>query len=77
MDAVTIRVVGQDIAGLTRDSLRRAFALVLQETWLFEGAVHDNIAYGKPDATREEVSRQRSARMRTVSFVSCRMAMTR
>ena len=55
VDAGTIRVDGQDIAGLTRDSLRRAFGMVLQETWLFEGAVHDNIAYGKPDATREEV----------------------
>ena len=55
VNAGTIRVDGQDIAGLTRDSLRRAFGMVLQETWLFEGTVHDNIAYGKPDATREEV----------------------
>ena len=55
VDAGTIRVDGRDIAGLTRDSLRRAFGMVLQETWLFEGTVHDNIAYGKPDATREEV----------------------
>ena len=55
VDAGAIRVDGQDIAGLTRDSLRRAFGMVLQETWLFEGTVHDNIAYGKPDATREEV----------------------
>ena len=55
VNAGTIRVDGQDIAGLTRDSLRQAFGMVLQETWLFEGTVHDNIAYGKPDATREEV----------------------
>ena len=55
VDAGVIRVDGQDIAGLTRDSLRHAFGMVLQETWLFEGTVHDNIAYGKPDATREEV----------------------
>ena len=55
VNAGTIRVDGQDIAGLTRDSLRRAFGMVLQETWLFEGTVRDNIAYGKPDATREEV----------------------
>ena len=54
-DAGTIRVDGRDIAGLTRDSLRHAFGMVLQETWLFEGTVHDNIAYGKPDATREDV----------------------
>ena len=55
VDAGAIRVDGRDIAGLTRDSLRRSFGMVLQETWLFEGTVHDNIAYGRPDATREEV----------------------
>ena len=54
-DAGVIRVDGHDVAGLTRESLRRAFGMVLQDTWLFEGTVHDNIAYGKPDATREEV----------------------
>ena len=40
---------------LTRDSLRSQFGMVLQETWIFTGTVAENIAYGKPDATREEI----------------------
>ena len=40
---------------LTRDSLRRSYAMVLQDTWLFEGTIYDNIAYGKQGATKEEV----------------------
>ena len=40
---------------LTRDSLRRNFGMVLQETWLKAGTIRENIAYGKPDATLEEV----------------------
>ena len=54
-DSGTIRVDGRDTRALTRASLRRAFGMVLQDTWLFEGTVADNIAYGRPDATREEV----------------------
>ena len=46
---------GENVDSLTRDSLRRSFGMVLQETWLFAGTVRDNIAYGKPDATDEEV----------------------
>ncbi len=55
VDAGTITLDGVDTASITRASLRRSFGMVLQDTWLFEGTVHDNIAYGKPDATREEV----------------------
>lgn len=50
-----IIIDGQDITTLSRDSLRRSFGMVLQETWLFAGTIRDNIAYGKPDATDEEV----------------------
>lgn len=46
---------GKDIRTLKRDSLRSQFTMVLQDTWLFEGTVYENIAYGRPDATREEV----------------------
>ena len=46
---------GKDIRGYTRASLRAAFTMVLQDTWLFEGTVFENIAYGKEGATREEV----------------------
>lgn len=50
-----ILIDGQAIHERTRDSVRNAFGMVLQETWLFAGSVHANIAYAKPDATREEV----------------------
>ncbi len=46
------RVENRDI---TRKSLRKAYAMVLQDTWLFTGTIFENIAYGKPDATMEEV----------------------
>ena len=55
VDKGVIRLDGNDTQQLARASLRRSFGMVLQDSWLFEGSVHDNIAYGKPDATREEV----------------------
>ena len=54
-DKGSIRVDGRDIYGLTRGSLRRAYSMVLQDSWLFHGTILDNIAYARPDATREEV----------------------
>jgi ATP-binding cassette subfamily B protein len=50
-----VLVDGKDIRTLTRATLRKAFTMVLQDTWLFHGTIFDNIAYGKPDATMEEV----------------------
>ena len=50
-----ILVDGKPIKSLTRASLRKAYSMVLQDTWLFCGTIFDNIAYGKPDATMEEV----------------------
>lgn len=50
-----IYVDGNENREVTRESLRASYAMVLQETWVFEGSVHDNIAYGKQSATREEV----------------------
>jgi len=50
-----IRVDGHEIRSLTRESLRRAYAMVLQDTWLFNGTIYDNIAYGKENALREDV----------------------
>lgn len=55
VDSGSILVDGHDIQGLTRGSLRAAFGMVLQDTWLFEGTVRDNIAYGRPGATMDEV----------------------
>ncbi len=45
-----------NIQDMTRDSLRKTFGMVLQDTWLFMGTIRDNIAYGKPDATDEEIT---------------------
>jgi ATP-binding cassette subfamily B protein len=50
-----ITIDGTDIKDYTRDSLRRSFGVVLQDTYLFSGTIEDNIKYGKPDATDEEV----------------------
>ena len=50
-----IFVDGHEIRSLTRDSLRRSYAMVLQDTWVFRGTIYENIAYGKEGATREEV----------------------
>lgn len=55
IDTGRIAVDGRSSRDYTRASLRRAFGMVLQDTWLFEGTVADNIAYGCPDATREQV----------------------
>ena len=55
VDAGTVYVDGQDIRKLTRSSLRKAYTMVLQDTWLFQGTIYENIAYGKPDATMEDV----------------------
>ena len=55
VDAGSVYVDGQEIRSLTRDSLRKAYSMVLQDTWLFHGTIYENIAYGKPDATMEQV----------------------
>lgn len=52
-----IELDGRDIGEYTRRSLRAAFTMVLQDTWLFEGTVFENIAYGREGAAREEVER--------------------
>ena len=55
-DKGAIVVDGQNIDSVTRDSLRKNFGMVLQDTWLFSGTVRENIAYGKADATDEEIT---------------------
>ncbi len=52
-----IEIDGENIYSYTRDSLRRAYTMVLQETWLFHGTIFDNVAYGKEGATRDDVER--------------------
>ena len=55
VDAGEVYVDGKPIRTVTRDSLRKAYSMVLQDTWLFHGTIFENIAYGKPDATMDEV----------------------
>lgn len=50
-----ITIDGKDITELKKDSLRNSFGMVLQDTWLFEGTIKENIAYGKRNATMEEI----------------------
>uniref|UniRef100_UPI00174E03E1 ABC transporter ATP-binding protein n=1 Tax=Amycolatopsis deserti TaxID=185696 RepID=UPI00174E03E1 len=55
LDAGRITLDGVDITEMTRDELRGQTGMVLQDTWLFNGSIRDNIAYGRPSATPEEV----------------------
>ena len=50
-----IKISGKDTKDITRSSLRSQFGMVLQDTWLFTGTVAENISYGKPNASREEI----------------------
>ncbi|MBR6825407.1 MAG: ABC transporter ATP-binding protein [Oscillospiraceae bacterium] len=50
-----IFIDGVDCATLSREEMRDQFAMVLQDTWLFRGTIAENVAYGKPDATREDI----------------------
>ena len=57
VDSGRIKIDGNDIYGVKRDSLRRAYTMVLQETWLFYGTIYENIVYGKENATMEDAVR--------------------
>lgn len=66
-----LKVDGRSIDTVTRDSLRANLGMVLQETWLKSGTIAENIAYGKPDASREEII-DAAKRARAHSFI-CRL----
>ena len=57
VDSGSILLSGRDIADYSRASTRDRFGMVLQDTWLFGGTIAENVAFGKPDATREEIIR--------------------
>lgn len=63
VDEGAVYVDEHEIKSVTKDSLRRSYAMVLQDTWLFQGTVYENIAYGKPDASMEEVVKAAKAAM--------------
>ena len=66
VDRGDVSLDGTDVRGYTRRALRKSFGMVLQDAWLFEGTIAENIAYGKPGATREEV--EAAARAARVDF---------
>ena len=55
IDSGKIFIDGQDVSAVSRDELRALFGMVLQDTWLFSGSIADNVAYGRPGASREEI----------------------
>ncbi len=55
VDSGEIKVSGTDIRNLTRKSLRKGYGMVLQDTWLREGTIRENLVIGKPDATEAEI----------------------
>ena len=55
VDQGSVKVEGEDIRHITRESLRNNYGMVLQETWLKSGTIRENIVYGKPDASEEEM----------------------
>jgi ATP-binding cassette subfamily B protein len=57
VNAGAIRVDGVDIRDMTRGDLRKVFGMVLQDTWLFSGTIRDNIAYGRQDASGDDIVR--------------------
>ncbi|MBO5055655.1 MAG: ABC transporter ATP-binding protein [Lachnospiraceae bacterium] len=61
IDSGAILLDGQDIYGIRRDSLRKAYSMVLQDTWLFHGTIFENLTYGNENITREEVERAAKA----------------
>ncbi|MBQ9115791.1 MAG: ABC transporter ATP-binding protein [Clostridia bacterium] len=66
----SIKIDGVDIRDRTRESLRSAFTMVLQDTWLFGGTVYENIAYGKEGVTREQVENVAKA-AKIHNFITC------
>ena len=77
VDGGAISVSGREIRTLRRRALRRSYGMVLQDTWLKSGTIRENIAYGKPDATEEEIVSAASAPTPTALLCACRRDMTR
>ena len=77
LDGGRITLDGVDIASVRRDDLRGQIGMVLQDAWLFNGTIRDNIAYGRPDATEDEILEAATApRTWTGSCTRCPMATT-
>lgn len=77
LDTGRITVDGTDITAVPRNELRRTIGMVLQDTWLFEGTIADNIAYGRPKPPARRSSRQPAPSTPTTSSAPCPTATTR
>ncbi|MEK8108097.1 ABC transporter ATP-binding protein [Micromonospora sp. M12] len=77
LDAGRITLDGVDITTMRRDDLRGRIGMVLQDSWLFGGTIRDNIAYGRPDATEEEILEAARPPSWTGSCAACPTATTR
>lgn len=77
VDSGSICVEGHDIRTLTRKSLRSAYGMVLQDTWLKSGTIRENICMGKPDASEEEIIAAAKAAHADSLFASSQMVMIR
>lgn len=77
LNSGTIYVDGQDIKNYKRSDLRSLFGMVLQDAWLFNGTVMENLRYGRLDATDQEVTRRRRQRMWITSSARWTMATRR
>ena len=77
IDGGRITVDGVDVKEMTRDDLRRTFGMVLQDAWLFQGTIRENIAYGRLDATEEEIIGPPRLPTSTTSCGRCPGATTR
>ena len=72
-----MRIDGSDVRDLRLASLRDKISIVAQDTFLFNDTVANNIGYGWPDATREQIRRRRATRWPMNSFCACRRATRR
>jgi ATP-binding cassette subfamily B protein len=63
VDSGSIKIDGVDIRDMKRKDLRKMFGMVLQDTWLFNGTIKENLAYGNLDATEEELTKHQKQHM--------------
>lgn len=71
-----VRIDGQDVRTLCQSSLRRNIGIVQQDVFLFAGTIYENIAYGRPGATREEIEEAAGRRRSTTIFSPCPTGLT-
>ena len=76
LEGGAILIDGEDISGLTQESLRSQISVVTQDTSLLHRSIRENIRYGRPQATEEEICAPRSSHTRTTSSLICKIGTT-